>query len=132
MPYPLVATWQECTDALLSLNVGVPRKWIDHLVNVADYDRDGEINYQVPPPPAHPPHSPLSPSKPLPSPLPPQEFARILTCDDITKFKKAGAEEEGLVDKSEAQWYNKEKGLTFKEMKMAQTKMRDMLHDRGE
>jgi len=96
---------EECTDALLSLNVGVPRKWIDHLVNVADYDRDGEINYQ--------------------------EFARILTCDDITKFKKAGAEEEGLVDKSEAQWYNKEKGLTFKEMKMAQTKMRDMLHDRG-
>ena len=39
---------------------------IDHLVNVADYDRDGEINYQ--------------------------EFARILTCDDITKIKREGAE----------------------------------------
>ena len=80
---------------------------------------------------SQPPFSSSSAS-PSPPPPPPQEFARILTCDDITKFKKAGAEEEGLVDKSEAQWYNKEKGLTFKEMKMAQTKMRDMLHDRGE
>ena len=25
---------EECTDALLSLNVGVPRKWIDHLVHL--------------------------------------------------------------------------------------------------
>ena len=38
---------KECTDALLSLNVNLPRKWLDHLVNVADYDRDGEINYKV-------------------------------------------------------------------------------------
>lgn len=30
---------KECTEALLALNVGVPRKWIDHLVNIADYDR---------------------------------------------------------------------------------------------
>ena len=95
----------ECTDALLSLNVGVPRKWIDHLVNVADYDRDGEINYQ--------------------------EFARILTCDDITKFKKEGAEEEGLVDNTAIQWYDEKKGITKKEMMTAQTKMRDMLLERG-
>ena len=27
---------KECADALLSLNVGVPRKFIDHLVNIAD------------------------------------------------------------------------------------------------
>jgi Ca2+-binding EF-hand superfamily protein len=94
----------ECTDALLSLNVGLPRKMIDHLVNVADYDRDGEINYQ--------------------------EFARILTCDDITKIKREGAEEEGLVVAT-TQWYDQARGLKKSEMQNAQTKMRDMLMDRG-
>ena len=94
----------ECTDALLSLNVGLPRKMIDHLVNVADYDRDGEINYQ--------------------------EFARILTCDDITKYKKEGAEEEGLVQQT-TQWYDQKKGITKDEIQGAQIKMRDMLMNRG-
>ena len=37
----------ECVDALMRLNVGLPRKFIEHIVNIADYDRDGEINYQV-------------------------------------------------------------------------------------
>jgi len=92
----------ECTDALMSLNVGVPRKWIDHLVNIADYDRDGEINYS--------------------------EFARILTCDDIVSIKKAGAEEEGLVVKKDAFW---KPGITMAEMKSAQSKINDMLHERG-
>jgi hypothetical protein len=90
----------ECTDALMSLNVGVPRKWIDHLVNIADYDRDGEINYS--------------------------EFARILTCDDIVSIKKAGAEEEGLVVKKDAFW---KPGITMAEMKSAQSKINDMLHE---
>ena len=89
---------------MLSLNVGLPRKMIDHLVNVADYDRDGEINYQ--------------------------EFARILTCDDITKIKREGAEEEGLVVAT-TQWYDQARGLKKAEMQNAQTKMRDMLMDRG-
>jgi Ca2+-binding EF-hand superfamily protein len=92
----------ECTEALMSLNVGVPRKWIDHLVNVADYDRDGEINYQ--------------------------EFARILTCDDITAIKKEGAEEEGLVVKK-TEYYKP--GISFKEMREAQARIRDMLAERG-
>ena len=92
----------ECSDALMSLNVGVPRKFIDHLVNIADYDRDGEINYA--------------------------EFARILTVDDITKFKKAGAEEEGLVVKKD-EYYKP--GILKKEMQAAQSKIRDMFEERG-
>lgn len=93
---------EECTDALMSLNVGVPRKWIDHLVNIADYDRDGEINYA--------------------------EFARILTCDDIAAIKKEGAEEEGLV-KSKVKYYKP--GIKESEMRAAQAKVRDMLFERG-
>jgi len=92
----------ECTDALMALNVGVPRKWIDHLVNIADYDRDGEINYS--------------------------EFARILTADDIVSIKKAGAEEEGLVERK---WDIYKPGLTKTEMRSAQTKVREMLVARG-
>lgn len=94
---------QECTEALLSLNVGVPRKWIDHLVNVADYDRDGEINYA--------------------------EFARILTADDITTIKKEGAEEEGLVQKAAEEYWKP--GIKKSEMQAAQTRVRDMLMERG-
>lgn len=93
---------EECTDALMSLNVGVPRKFVEHLVNIADYDRDGEINYA--------------------------EFARILSVDDITKFKKAGAEKEGLV-KKEIEWYKP--GITKKEIQGAQTKIREMFEERG-
>jgi len=96
---------KECTEALLALNVGVPRKWIDHLVNIADYDRDGEINYK--------------------------EFARILTSEDITKIKKEGAEEEGLVDSERKDWYNEENGITKKDIFNAQSKIRDMLMERG-
>ena len=99
---------KECTDALLSLNVGVPRKWIDHLVNVADYDRDGEINYA--------------------------EFARILTADDITKMKKENTDaEDGPIDidarAAQKDFYKP--GLKRSEMRLAQTKVRDMLLDRG-
>jgi len=94
---------KECTDALLSLNVNLPRKWLDHLVNVADYDRDGEINYK--------------------------EFARILTVDDITKIKKDGVEDEGLVDLSHKDVYKP--GITRSEMRAAQGKIRDMLLERG-
>jgi len=92
----------ECTDALMSLNVGVPRKWIDHLVNIADYDRDGEINYA--------------------------EFARILTCDDPVAIKKDGAEDEGLVVRTDEYF---KPGITKAEMRRSQQKIRDMLHERG-
>ena len=98
---------KECADALLSLNVGVPRKFIDHLVNIADYDRDGEINYA--------------------------EFARILTCDDIVAIKKEGAEEEGLVETAESKAAKVEykPGITYVEMRSAQGKIRDMMAERG-
>lgn len=92
----------ECTDALLSMNVGVPRKWVDHLVNIADYDRDGEINYA--------------------------EFARILTCDDIVTMKREGAEEEGLVQVTKDFF---KPGILKSEMRSAQGKVRDMLFERG-
>lgn len=72
----LLCAEQECVDALIRLNVGVPKKFIEHLVNVADSDRDGEINHA--------------------------EFSRILTCDDITKFKAEGSDQ-GIV-KIQVSW----------------------------
>ena len=56
------------------------------------------------------------------------EFARILTVDDITKFKKKGAEQEGLVVKEE-EYYKP--GITKKEMQFAQSKIREMFEERG-
>ena len=94
---------EECTDALMSMNVGVPRKWVEHLVNIADYDRDGEINYA--------------------------EFAKILTVDDITTMKREGIEEEGLVQKPKDEFYKP--GITYREMREAQQRIRSMLNDRG-
>ena len=94
---------KECVDAMMTLNVGVPRKFIEHLVNVADYDRDGEINYN--------------------------EFARIITCDDITKVKYEGADAEGLVVNDKVDMYKP--GITKLELVAAQGRMRDMLLERG-
>jgi Ca2+-binding EF-hand superfamily protein len=93
---------EECTDALMSMNVGVPRKWVEHLVNIADYDRDGEINYA--------------------------EFAKILTIDDITTMKREGIEE-GLVEKKKDEFYKP--GITYREMREAQQRIRSMLAERG-
>jgi hypothetical protein len=63
---------QECVDGLMTLNVGLPRKFIEHLINVADYNRDGELSYT--------------------------EFTQLLECDDITKFNP-GANMDGLAVK---------------------------------
>ena len=92
----------ECCDALMSLNIGVPRKWVEHLVNVIDYDRDGEINYA--------------------------EFARLLTADDIVGIKKEGAEDEGLVVKQKDYY---KPGMLKSELRSAQQKIHDMLTQRG-
>ena len=63
---------QECVDGLMTLNVGLPRKFVEHLINVADYNRDGELSYT--------------------------EFTQLLECDDITKFNP-GANMDGLAVK---------------------------------
>lgn len=95
---------EECVTALMTLNVGLPRKFIEHLINIADSDRDGEINVA--------------------------EFTRILECDDITKMKVAGAEEEGLVVRAKVSdlW---KPGIYKSELKTAQGKIKDMLEERG-
>lgn len=95
----------ECVDALMSLNVGVPKKFIEHMVNIADADRDGEINYH--------------------------EFTRILSCDDITKIKVAGAEDEGLVVKQNEGWWDEAKKITREEMRQCQSMMAERLAAKG-
>lgn len=93
-----------CSRAVPS-QVGVPRKFVEHLVNIADEDRDGEINYH--------------------------EFTRILTADDITKIKVEGAEEQGLVQKEAAVWWNQAKNITREDMQSAQSMMAERLMERG-
>jgi len=96
-------TPQECVEAMMRLNVGVPRKFIEHLVNMADYDRDGEINYQ--------------------------EFSRILNCDDITTIKPPEDADKGPA-KSTKELYWKP-GITRQEMISSANKFKDMLLERG-
>jgi len=94
---------EECVDGLMTLNVGLPRKFVEHLINVADYNRDGELSYT--------------------------EFTQLLECDDITKFNP-GANMDGLAvkDASADIW---KPGIKKSELRNAQAKIKDMLEERG-
>lgn len=92
-------TPDELVDGMLSLNVNVPRHLLEHLINVCDYDRDGEIGYP--------------------------EFARILQADDIVDIKAAGAEEEGLILKQPPKQYRN--GITVEQMLTAHRQLKEFL-----
>jgi len=72
-------TPEELAEGLLALNVNVPKHMLEHMINVCDINRDGEIGYK--------------------------EWARIMSADDITEIKVKGAEEEGLVLKAPPKEY---------------------------
>ena len=92
-------TPEECVEGMLKLNLGIPRAYLEHLVNVIDSDRDGEINYA--------------------------EFAKLITCDDIVKIKVDGAEEEGLIQKAIDRNYYKDTGILKSEITAARVSARE-------